>query len=369
MRFIICIIISLIMLAPHAECETSAESACVMNAVTGELVYEHNAEERLPMASTTKIVTLLTALERADPDAVVTVSAEAAAQEGSSAYIEEGDRITMRDLMYGLMLNSGNDAAVAIAQHVSGSCDIFVDEMNKTAKKAGAVNTSFKNPNGLESEGHYTTAHDLAVITRYAMRDERFAAIVSKRLYKAHITHPDGTATELEYINHNRLLKDMEGCIGVKTGYTKAAGRCLVSAAQRGGAEYIMVTLNDSNDWNTHKELVSEAFSGCRMVTAVEKGQCISHLASGPNSCALVAADSFEVPVNGKGKEIELAPHIPEGNVALNKGEKAGYIEVIFGGSVIGRVDVIADKDFYVGDALYRPCFTFYLARLIKDLL
>lgn len=375
MKRIVLLIVSALLLAPQsfaAAYADAAGSACLMNAVTGEVVFEKNSGERLPMASTTKIMTLLAALKKTSQDEVVTVSAAAAATEGSSAYIETGMRITMEALEYGLMLNSGNDAAVAIAEYISGDCGSFADEMNKLAKEIGAENTQFMNPNGLDQEGHYTTAYDLALITRYAMRDESFRRIVSAKIYTAGFVRADGTEGSMEYINHNKLLGTLEGCTGVKTGYTKADGRCLVSAAQRDGAEYIAVTLNDSNDWNEHRELMELAFSDCRLINAVSAGDCLGHAVSGKSSCDLVAAEDFNIPVNGEGyHNIDIVPHIPDmDGVPLNKGEKAGSAEILCNGRSAGSVDVVAKNDFAAGMRTdIRPCFMFTILTLIKNIL
>ncbi len=354
-----------------AYADTSA-GACLINAVTGETVFEKNIYEKLPMASTTKIMTLLTALENSEPDEQVTVSVNAAGQEGSSAYIEAGAVISMNDLSYGLMLNSGNDAAVAIAEHVSGSAEAFAEKMNSLAGEIGLKDTEFKNPNGLNAEGHYTTARDLAVLTRYALKNEEFAQIVSTRSYTAHQTLKDGTVKEVEYINHNKLLGAYEGCIGVKTGYTEAAGRCLVSAAERGGAVYIAVTLNSKNDWAEHKAMLDHGFETARTVTAVEKGECVRHIVSESGACELVAADSFEIPVNSKkGTDVTVRIDISDMIAPpLNKGEKVGILEIYSGDELLGTVDAVAASDLSLeGGYKAKPCFFTAMIRIIKSIL
>lgn len=350
----------------------TAESACLMNAVTGNVIFEKNADECLPMASTTKIVTLLTALELSEPEEIAVVPKEAVAAEGSSAYLKSGAKITMENLMYGLMLNSGNDAAVAIAYHVSGGTAEFAEKMNAVAKKAGVENTNFKNPNGLDEDGHYTTARDLAKITRYALKNEEFCRIVSARTHKAEYTQSDGTVFELEYINHNRLLKEYEGCIGVKTGYTKADGRCLVSAAQRDGAVYIAVTLNCPNDWTEHTEMLNSAFEACHIERVISKGDTVKQAKSGNRTCDLIAAENFEIPIDGEtGSETEIYINLPrEINFSLNKGEKVGELSVILNGGFIGKVDIEAKEDFYVNEkASIKPSFGFTVLTLLRILL
>lgn len=375
MRKICCFVIAFFLMLPGVRAGAmadSAASACLMNAITGEIVFEKDADTRRPMASTTKIMTLLVAIEKSDPDDLVTVANEAVLEEGSSAYIESGAKIKMKDLWYGLMLNSGNDAAVAIAYHISGGKEAFAEEMNAAAKKIGANNTSFKNPNGLDAEGHYTTAKDLALITQYALTKELFAEIVSTKQYTAVYTRPDGTERSVEYINHNRLLREFEGCIGVKTGYTKADGRCLVSAAKRDGAAYIAVTLNDPNDWNDHREMLELGFNDSRIVRAVKKGDCIRHVVSGKESGKFIAADDFDVPVNGKkGGELDVKVDITDDlYLPFNKGEKVGTLDIYRGENFIGSVDIIADSDMnYEGRAKTKRCFGFWFVTLIRNLL
>ena len=242
----------------YAKPEVSAHSAVLTEKNTGRILYEKNAEQRMPMASTTKIMTAITALESEVPlDDLIEISDSAANVEGSSMYLKAGEKMTMRELLYGLMLSSGNDAAVAVAEAVSGSQEEFVKMMNEKAAKIGAKNTHFTNPNGLPDDGHYSTAADIAKLTSYALSNNVFAEIVSTPIYKI-----DGSekAYPRTLSNHNKLLKMYEGCKGVKTGFTKAAGRCLVSSAEREGMTLICVTLNAPDDWNDHMQLFDYAF-------------------------------------------------------------------------------------------------------------
>ena len=369
--FIAALIISVMPVSAFALAE-SAAGACIMNGVTGEVIFENNADALLPMASTTKIMTLIVALLNSSPDDIVTVAEEATKEEGSSAYIEAGAQITMRDLCYGLMLNSGNDAAVAIAYHIAGGKKEFAEMMTEKAREIGAVNTSFKNPNGLDEEGHYTTARDLAIITRYALKNELFRDIVSKRTYDASYIRPDGSVTELMYINHNRLLSEMEGCIGVKTGYTKTDGRCLVSACDRDGKIYIAVTLNDENDWAEHKAMMDAAYSDSRWVTAVKAGDCVRHIVSNGGECELISKTDFYVPVNGSAnRDIEVLVNAPrEIYTSLNAGEKVGELEIYYGDELIGKTDVVAKDDFYRTEekAKVKNCFWFFAATLLRKI-
>ncbi len=244
----------------------NSKSAVVLDADTGDILFSQNADERLPMASTTKIMTALVALGEGGLDREYTVKKEYTLVEGSSMYLREGEKITIRNTLYGLMLCSGNDAALAIAGECGG-LEAFLGKMNAKAKELGLTNTHFDNPNGLTSDTHYTTASDLAKITAEALQDPVFRKIVSTASY---------TSGEHVMTNHNRLLKSYEGAIGVKTGFTKAAGRCLVSAAERNGRTLVAVTLNDPDDWNDHMELLDDGFSKYEEITLHETGDEIA---------------------------------------------------------------------------------------------
>jgi D-alanyl-D-alanine carboxypeptidase (penicillin-binding protein 5/6) len=203
-------------------------------------------------------MTALVAIENAPPDEEFTIPKEAIGIEGSSVYLKEGERLTLRELLYCLLLESGNDAATAIAISVGGSEEKFVRMMNETAEKLGLTDTSFKNPHGLSDDDHYTTAHDLAIITKRAMELPLFREIVATKRYSVRY---DGTENGRRLVNHNKLLFSAEGVIGVKTGYTKRDGKCLVSAAEKDGMTLIAVTLQDAFPASTHKALLDFAFS------------------------------------------------------------------------------------------------------------
>ena len=243
----------------------SAESAALIVCNNDELIYSKNAECVLPMASTTKIMTALVALESMRLDEVVEVHENAVATEGSSAYLTVGETLPMKDLIYALMLQSANDAAEAIAYAVAGGIDEFASLMNDKAKSLGLLATNFANPHGLDSDGHYTTAADLAKLATYAMKNAAFREIVSTERYV--------TENGRVFVNHNKLLKLYDGAVGVKTGYTKTSGRCLVSAAERDGIVAVAVTLNAPDDWNDHIKLLDYCFSNYEMVTLAEIGQ------------------------------------------------------------------------------------------------
>ncbi len=242
----------------------SARAACLIEAESGRVVYEKNADARLPMASTTKIMTALVALELGDPGQIIAAAPEAIGVEGSSIYLTEGEELTLEQLLYALLLESANDAAAAIAIGLSGSIEAFADEMNRKADALGLSDTHFANPHGLDHEAHYTTARELALITREALKHPLFAEIVATR--KTTVPHAGSEGVRL-LVNHNKLLRMYDGCVGVKTGFTTASGRCLVSAAKRDGVSLIAVTLHAPNDWQDHTALLDHGFSRLRAVT------------------------------------------------------------------------------------------------------
>ena len=232
------------------EISISAESAILMDADTGEVLYEKNADRRMLIASTTKILTALVALEQGGLRKEITVTADHMV-EGSSMYLAVGETVTAEELLYGLLLCSGNDAALALADVCCGSVETFVAQMNRKAQEIGMVNSSFANPNGLDAEEHYSTARDMAYLAAAAAEDPTFVRLCSTIQV---------SAANRTMSNHNRLLREVEGCIGMKTGYTMAAGRTLVTCAVRDGRTLVAVTLNDGDDWADHKALYAYGF-------------------------------------------------------------------------------------------------------------
>ena len=220
---------------------SSAKAMCTMEASSGRVLYSKNMDAELPMASTTKIMTAITAIEDCnDVDEKFVISPKAVGVSGTSLYLRKDEAFSVRELLYGLMLISGNDASVAIGERVGGNVKNFVELMNKTAEKIGAKNSHFANTHGLDGKGHYTSAHDLALITSYALQNETFREIVSTKTTK--IINTDGKSRYLK--NKNKLLATLEGCNGVKTGFTDDAGRCLVASAERDGMQLVCVVLN-----------------------------------------------------------------------------------------------------------------------------
>ena len=261
----------------------SAQSAVVLDADTGAVRFAHQAHQVLPMASTTKIMTALCAIEQGDLDRVYTVKPEYTQAEGSSMYLKPGEKLTIRDTLYGLMLMSGNDAALAIAGECGGQ-EQFVGKMNDKAAELGLIHTNFENPNGLDGETHHTTAQELAQLTAEALKNPDFREIVG--------TWSTNRAGRV-MTNHNKMLKLYDGAIGVKTGFTKKCGRCLVSAAERNGRTLVAVTLNDPDDWKDHAELLDAAFAQYEPVILHESGEVVGEVPveGGTEPVAALCAD------------------------------------------------------------------------------
>lgn len=316
----------------------SAECAALYCRNTGEFIYEKNSDIRHSMASTTKIMTAIVAIEKASLGKTVLVSSDAVGIIGSSIYLYAGEELTMESLLYALMLESANDAAAAIAISVAGSIEDFADMMNEKAAELGLTGTHFTNPHGLDDREHYTTARDLAVLTDYALKNPTFRKIVST--YKQTIPMHNGDGTRL-LVNHNKMLKNYDGAIGVKTGYTSSSGRCLVSAAERDDLSFISVTLNAPDDWSDHTSMLDAGFSVYRNVSiATPKSESytvnvvggISNSVTVTNTDSLnavLASDSSEV-----GKKFYLEPF---------------YYAPITQGSCLGKV-VFYSGEKYIGE-------------------
>ena len=249
----------------------SAEAAALIEAENGNIIYEKNSSARLPMASTTKIMTAIVALENCPADSVVTIPHDACGVEGSSVYLVSGEKLTMSELLYAMLLESANDAATAIAIEVAGSVDAFSDMMNEKAAELGLCNTHFTNPHGLYDENHYTTAAELAKIAAYALKNDTFRKIVSTYKYKIPLKNGEGVRV---LINHNKLLRMSDEVIGVKTGFTKKSGRCLVSAAERDGVTVVAVTLNAPDDWNDHLSMINEGLAAYKSYALLKENEC-----------------------------------------------------------------------------------------------
>jgi D-alanyl-D-alanine carboxypeptidase/D-alanyl-D-alanine carboxypeptidase (penicillin-binding protein 5/6) len=322
----------------------SARSAILYEPTTKNTIYSKNPDKRLGMASTTKIMSAIVALENSNPDDIVTVDDRAIGVEGSSIYIEHGESFKMIDLIYAMMLQSANDASEAIAYHIAGDIDNFSRLMNEKAEELGLCDTHFENPHGLDAENHYTTARELAVIASYALENESFRNISQST--KKEITSSNKTRILL---NHNKLLKFEDGCIGVKTGFTKKSGRSLVGACERNGIRLISVTINAPDDWNDHKKLFNYGYSLLEKVSVAEPEDYsfrVPVLSSENEYVTVKNLDSAEFILSKYDKKIEKRIVLPRYLVApVNSGDAVGKIIYYKDGKIIGELKLFACSD------------------------
>lgn len=323
----------------------SAECAALYSADTGEFLYTKNADIRHAMASTTKIMTALIAVERCPLDETVTVDKRAVGVEGSSVYLKEGEKISMLDLLYALLLQSANDAAAAIAYHIAKGIEPFAAMMNERAVALGAIQTHFDNPHGLDSENHYTTARDLAIISAQALENEIIGQIVSS---KRHTIITDEGQTTRVLVNHNRLLSMYDGAIGIKTGYTKKTGRCLVSAAERDGVTFICVTLDAPNDWNDHIALLDYGYSRYTKKIALSINELTFDIpVFNGNSQTVRVTNSDEISYlsENDSDEIKLKTDVSGALVApIKEGEAIGFVYAYIGDRLVGSSPLVATQ-------------------------
>ena len=313
----------------------SAESAILLDAQTGRVLYERLPDKQSLIASTTKIMTALVVCEQVNVLDRVRIPQEAVGIEGSSMYLKAGEVMTVQELLYGLMLHSGNDAAVALAIYCGGTVEGFAELMNDKAHRLGMNDTHFVNPNGLDAPGHYSTARDMAKLAAYAMDNPIFAKTVSTKTVKA----ANRTLT-----NHNKLLWNLEGAEGVKTGYTKAAGRILVSSCSRQGRRLVAVTMNDRNDWQDHKQLMDSGFADYSVRQLVASGECLGtvQVISGERETVqLLAAVDYSYAL-AKDEKPELVLSKPEFVYApVVRGQEAGYAFVCLNGKSVGKIPLV----------------------------
>lgn len=339
------VISSALSMKAEAVVSTSASAAVLMDADSGRVLYAHNENARMLIASTTKILTALVAIENGRLADVVTVSKEAALTEGSSMYLKEGEELTLETLLYGLMLSSGNDAAVAVAEGVAGSVDAFVALMNKKAAELGMQDSSFANPNGLDAEGHYSTAMDMARLACAAMNDPILMRIASTTSVST------GGRT---MNNHNRLLTTVEGCVGLKTGYTRAAGRTLVSCAERDGQRLAAVTLQDGNDWADHEALFSYGFAAFPKRTVLNRGETAALLPviDGDASVVEIAAvESLSWPVQGD-EILEMRLEVPTVlSAPVHRGAVVGQAVLLLDGVEVKTTELVTTEAVSAGTA------------------
>ncbi|SFF94864.1 D-alanyl-D-alanine carboxypeptidase [Sporolactobacillus nakayamae] len=253
----------------------SAQSAVLMDQSSGRVLFQHNSQEKLPIASITKVMTAILAIESGNMNKTFTVSEEALRTEGSSIYLKAGERMKLKDMVYGLMLRSGNDASRAIAEAVGGSESGFVLMMNEKARVLGMTNSHFTNPNGLENPDHYSTAYDMALLLRYAMGNAQFRKVVGTKLHRVPATNKEVARA---WKNKNKMLRLYKYATGGKTGFTKKARRTLISTASKDDLNLIAVTLNDGDDWKDHQGMFEWAFANYKPIQVVRKGKLKAHV-------------------------------------------------------------------------------------------
>lgn len=325
----------------RAELAVSAKAAILMHADSGRVLYEKNADEHMLIASTTKIMTAIVVLEHCELDDLVEVDSRSAGIEGSSMYLKAGESYTVEDLLYGLLLVSGNDAASALALHVADSMEEFAELMNSKAAELGMTESSFKNAHGLDEEGHYSTARDMAKLAAYCMGNEDFARIAGT------VSHTVGEQT---LVNHNRLLREYDGCLGLKTGYTMAAGRTLVTCAERDGARYVCVTLNDPDDWDDHKALYDWAFANYSFAEVIPAGLSYEvPLISGAEMTAPAETEGAAYALIKNGESFDMELELPAFAFApISEGERAGRAVACSDGQEIASVRIVYSEDVEV---------------------
>ena len=328
-------VLAAVLFLPVGAEAVSAENAILTDAATGRVLYEKNADSRSLIASTTKIMTALVICEQCDVLDRVRIPKEAVGIEGSSMYLQEGEVLTVQDLLYGLMLRSGNDAAVALAIYCGGTVEGFAQLMNDKARTLGMTGSHFVNPNGLDAPEHYSTARDLAILAAYAMDNPIFYKTVSTKT----VTIGNRTLK-----NHNKLLWMVEGADGVKTGFTKAAGRILVSSATRQGRRLICVTINAPDDWNDHSALIEEGFSGYEVEHLITAGDVLgmAEIAGGEaGSVELLAAVDFDYALASDEEAELILPGTGFVYAPVTAGADAGFAHVCVDGRSVGKIPLI----------------------------
>ena len=334
-------VFSITSFAANTNINVSADSAVLYLPETAEFLYSKNADELMPMASTTKIMTALVVLENSELDDLIVIPDEAVGVEGSSAYLKGGERLTVEEMLYALLLQSANDVATAFAYGIGGGIEQFAEMMNSKAESLGLKNTHFTNPHGLDDKEHYTTARELAVIAAAAMNNEDFRKIVSSER-KSFITKERSRT----YINHNKLLRLYDGCIGVKTGFTKKSGRCLVGAAERDGLLYITVTLDAPNDWSDHEKMLDLGFDSLQKINFCSSldycynipviGGEKSSLRVGNVDCRSAIYQAGEVDIK---EYVKLTKYLV---APVKKGEMLGEVIFTVDGAESARVPLVA---------------------------
>lgn len=329
--------------AAYAAPSVSAKSAILIDADTLDILYEKDANTRRAMASTTKIMTTLLCLESEECSTSFTVDPAAIKVEGTSMGLSEGDKVTLFDLAVGMLMLSGNDAANAAAIKIAGDKSKFAELMNKRASEIGMKNTNFVTPSGLDDEFHYSTAYDLALLGAEAIKNKVFLEISSKSRYTVSYGEPSVTRT---FSNHNRLVRKLEGCIGIKTGFTKKAGRCLVSAVTKNSRTLICVTLSAPNDWQDHKSLYDFGFSLYKEAAPPKiEPIALPIVNSAKNSIPVSISKSAAPLFIRSGEKIECKVTLrPFEYAPIFKGQVVGSLCYCVGETILEEIPLIAEK-------------------------
>ncbi len=346
-----------------ADVEVSAKAAVVINASTGNILFQKNASEKLPMASTTKIMTALILAEQPDLTKEIVTTAEMVTVEGSSMGLLPGDTVSLYALLCGMLLASGNDAANTVAITLAGSTEKFAELMNKKAKEIGMLNTNFVTPSGLDDQNHYSTAYDMALLAKYALKNETFAEVAASSSKTVRYGNPPYNRT---LTNHNKLLKMYDGAVGVKTGFTKKSGRCLVSAAERDCGKVIAVTLNAPNDWDDHIKMLD---FGLSQLLPLKGGELKIPLVGGECDSVNVSYDAPNIALTEQElafcEYVILIPKFIYGGI--EKGSLVGQYIVKYNGNIIykGELTALEGCEEKQSDAVNNYIFLDVLKKLL----
>ncbi len=328
-------LLAAVLLVPVHAGALSAKSAAMLDCLSGRMLLDRNSTEPSLIASTTKIMTALLICENCNVLDQMSVPKQAVGVEGSSMYLREGEKLSLQELLYGLMLSSGNDAAVALALYCCGSIPEFANLMNDKAQRLGMTQSHFENPNGLDAENHRSTARDLAILASYAMDNPIFRQTVSTKTV---------TVGSRLLRNHNKLLWLYPGADGVKTGFTKRAGRILVSSATQNHRRLVAVTINDPNDWQDHAAMLNQGFSQFNLQRIVTVGDCVGYreIAGGkPEKVAVLAAENFVYAISAEEQPQLLLPGTGFIYAPVVQGAEAGVAYVLLSGKAVGKIPVV----------------------------
>lgn len=339
--FLLLVVFPVNVFASTVEPRVQASAAILIETESGRVLFGKSQHEKRAMASTTKTMTAIVALENGNLEDIVKVSPYATSIRGSSAYISSGQEYKLEDLLYGMMLVSGNDAATAIAEHISGSVKEFAKLMTQKAFEIGLTDTCYKNPHGLDAPGHYTTAYDLAMIARFGYKNPKFEKIITSKQWVMPKGDRDYTIN-----NINRLLYEYDGANGVKTGYTGKAGRCLIASAKRDGMHLISVLLNSSNRWHESKQLLDYGFKNFKKVKIAQKGTSLKEIdvkGGRLDSVSLTVKEDIIIPLRADENErIKVCISYPEYLFApVKEQQPVGKIKVLLDDIQIFETDLV----------------------------